>query len=202
MSLLWLLFFFWTDSTRWSTSPPWTNSICLVLMKDSWDMRESLLSWYHFPSIHQWILKSPVRVRTIADVYNLYSFLPGQCLLSWFHVCTERLTLCLMLDWSSQQILAMDNSICFLIYDIMGNGHVGSTFRQTATIWGISLLFHICALNSLKIMTVSSNVPLKRFLFFHRKQHITRSDWNCCRRKPKYCPSQEERGMCIFDHGL
>lgn len=183
-------------------SLPWTKSIHLVLMKkDSWEMKASLISWYHFPSIHQWILENPIRVMTTVDVYNLYLFLPGRCLLSWFHVYAEILILYLMLAWSSQQIL---QSIIRLAawFIIMGNSHVESTFRQTATIWELFVLFHICALNSLKIMTVSSNVPLKILLFFHRKQHVTKGDWNYCRRKPKHCPLQEEQGRCMFDHGF
>lgn len=182
-------------------SPPWTKSICLVLVKkDSWEMRKSLISWYHFPSVHQWILGNLVRVMTIADVYNLYLFLPGRCLLSWFRFCTERLTLCLTLAWSSQWILQW--IIPFAAWRIiMGNGHVESTFRQTATIWGVFLLFHICALNSPKIMSVSSNVPLTIFLFFHRKQDVTKGDQSYWGRKPKHCPLQEQ-GMRIFDLGF
>lgn len=105
--LSWLFFFSpWTDNTLWSISLPWTNSISLVLvMKDNWKMRGSQISWYHFLSIHQWLLENPARVMTTADVYNLYLFLPWRCLLSWFHVYTERQTLCLMLAWPSQQIL-------------------------------------------------------------------------------------------------
>lgn len=127
-------------------SPPWTKSIRLVLVKDSWEI--SLISWYHFRSIFQQILENPVRVMTIAQctmtLYNLCLFLLGSCLLLWFHVYTERLTLCLMLAWSSQQILQW--IIPFAAWFIItGNGHIESNFRQTATTWEIFFTVpHLC----------------------------------------------------------
>lgn len=91
-------------------------------------------------------------------------------------------------------------SICCLI--IMGRSLIESNFQQITTIWRGFLLFHFCVLNSLKKITVSSNVPMTIFLFFHRKGCTKKRDQNYCRSTQKFCPSRGEQGMCTFDHSF
>lgn len=165
----------WIDNTPWSMSVPWTNSISLVLMmKDNWKMRGSPISWYRFPSIHQWILENPARVMTTADIYNLYLFFPWRCftfLISFLHWKANIMSLpCLAIPTNSTS----SYSICCLI--IMGNGLKESNFQQITTIWRGFLLFHCRALNSLKTVTVSSNISTTIFLFFHRKGCVKKGD--------------------------
>lgn len=117
-------------------SPPWTKYICLVLMKDSWEIREKLISWYHFPSIHQRTLENAATVMTITDVYHLYLFLPRRCLLLWLHICTERLTICYFLAWPSKAAW----------FILMGSGHIAASCLKVDSIrgaWAFTIP-HLC----------------------------------------------------------